>query len=83
MFIGAQHRDEAVNLSNWDTFLYTRGFLSMNSERSMRHVSHVLTYPLTIGSVLHQSSPYQLGKDLTVEGLKSLAGTETQQHWWT
>lgn len=46
----------------------------MNSERSMRHVSHVLTYPLTIGSVLHQASPYRLGKDLTVEGLKSLAG---------
>lgn len=42
----------------------------------MRHVSHVLTYPLTIASVLHQSSPYQLGKDLTVEGLKSLAGRE-------
>jgi len=40
----------------------------------MRHVSHVLTYPLTIGSVLHQASPYRLGKDLTVEGLKSLAG---------
>ncbi|GJJ70371.1 mitochondrial splicing suppressor protein 51 [Entomortierella parvispora] len=79
-FPGAQHRDEAVNLSNWDTFLYTRGFLSMNSERSMRHVSHVLTYPLTIGSVLHQSSPYQLGKDLTVEGLKSLAALRHTLH---
>ncbi|KAF9281731.1 translational activator for mitochondrial COX1 [Mortierella alpina] len=79
-FPGAQHRDEAINLSNWDTFLYTRGFLSMNSERSMRHVSHVLTYPLTIGSVLHQSSPYQLGKDLTVEGLKSLAALRHTLH---
>ncbi|KAF9550711.1 translational activator for mitochondrial COX1 [Mortierella hygrophila] len=79
-FPGPQHRDEAVNLSNWDTFLYTRGFLSMNSERSMRHVSHVLTYPLTIGSVLHQSSPYQLGKDLTVEGLKSLAALRHTLH---
>ncbi|KAF9169804.1 translational activator for mitochondrial COX1 [Mortierella sp. AD010] len=79
-FPGAQHRDEAINLSNWDTFLYTRGFLSMNSERSMRHVSHVLTYPLTIGSVLHQSSPYRLGKDLTVEGLKSLAALRHTLH---
>ncbi|KAF9974337.1 translational activator for mitochondrial COX1 [Actinomortierella ambigua] len=79
-FPGAQHRDEAVNLSNWDTFLYTRGFLSMNSERSMRHVSHVLTYPMTIASVLHQSSPYQLGKDLTIEGLKSLAALRHTLH---
>ncbi|KAF9986854.1 translational activator for mitochondrial COX1 [Modicella reniformis] len=79
-FPGAQHRDEAINLSNWDTFLYTRGFLSMNSERSMRHVSHVLTYPLTIGSILHQSSPYRLGKDLTVEGLKSLAALRHTLH---
>ncbi|KAF9583071.1 translational activator for mitochondrial COX1 [Lunasporangiospora selenospora] len=79
-FPGPQNRDEAINMSNWDTFLYTRGFNSMNSERSMRHVSHVLTYPLTIASVLHQASPYQLGKDLTVEGLKSLAALRHTLH---
>lgn len=65
-----------VNLTNWDTFLYTRGFEAINEEQSMRQVTRLLTYPLTVGSVLHELSPYNIraGGRLTPEGLKSLSG---------
>lgn len=47
----------------------------MDTERSRRHASKLLTYPLTIGSVLHQHSPLTLNNQrLTSEGSRSLAG---------
>ena len=42
-----------INLLNWDTLLYSREFGAVNDERSMRQVTRVLTYPVTIASVLH------------------------------
>lgn len=65
-----------INMTNWDTFMYTREFEAINSDRSMRQVTRMLTYPQTIASVLHELSPYSVrGKDrLTPEGLKSLSG---------
>jgi splicing suppressor protein 51 len=65
--------EEAINFASWDLFLYTRAFPSMDSDRSLRHVSKLLTFPITIASVLHELSPYKVGKDLTSEGLRSLA----------
>lgn len=70
----AQGFDEAVNMANWDVFFYTRSFPSMDSDRSMRHVSKLLTYPMSIASVLHQSSPYKYGEQVTSEGMRSIAG---------
>ncbi|KAG2185991.1 hypothetical protein INT43_002429 [Umbelopsis isabellina] len=70
-FPSAQGFDEAVNMANWDVFFYTRSFPSMDSDRSMRHVSKLLTYPITIASALHESSPHR--KQVTAEGLRSLA----------
>ncbi|KAK9464093.1 uncharacterized protein V1516DRAFT_669536 [Lipomyces oligophaga] len=69
-----QDMDVAVNFADWDSFLYTRNFNSMDTEFEMAHASKVLTYPVTIGSVLHEGSGYtrQSGR-LTLEGLKSLA----------
>ena len=68
--------DILCNMTNWDTFLYTRQFEAINSDRSMRQVTRLLTYPLTIGSIIHELSPYDIrqGGRLTVEGLKSLSG---------
>lgn len=73
---GPQMEEMLVNLLSWDTYLYTRGFVAINSERSMRQVTRLLTYPLTIGSILHEFSPYSVrpGGRLTMEGLKSMAG---------
>ncbi|CAG8461182.1 9223_t:CDS:1 [Funneliformis caledonium] len=71
-FPSSQPLDEQVNMSNWDTFLYTRGFPSMDNNRSVRHVSKLLTYPITISSVLHEYGPYTTNNRLTNEGLKSL-----------
>lgn len=69
--------EEALpNMTNWDTLLYSREFNAINDERSMRQATRLLTYPLTIGSILHELSPYSIrgeGK-LTPEGLKSLSG---------
>jgi hypothetical protein len=65
-----------MNMTSWDTYLYTRGFEAINEERSMRQATRLLTYPLTVGSVLHELSPYNIrtGGRLTTEGLKSLSG---------
>ena len=73
---GLQDDIFVVNMTNWDTFLYTREFEAINDDRSMRQVTRMLTYPITIGSILHELSPYSLRKDnrLSVEGLKSLSG---------
>ena len=71
-------RDEEilVNLTNWDTYMYTRDFPAINHPRSMRQVTKLLTYPITLASVLHEFSPYNIRKGgrLTMEGLKSLTG---------
>ena len=50
----------------------------MDTERSRRHASKLLTYPITIGSVIHQYSALTLGNQrLTPEGSRSLAGEYT------
>ena len=72
---GAQPYEEAISMANWDVFFYTRGFPSINSDRSRRHVSKLLTFPTTIASVLHENSPYSTrNQRLTPEGLRSLTG---------
>ena len=77
---GYQIEEAMVNMTNWDTFMFSRGFEAINAERSMRHATRLLTYPVTVGSILHELSPYNIKKDgrLTVEGLKSLSGTFDQ-----
>ncbi len=73
---GPQLDEILVNMMSWDTYLYTRGFEAINEDRSMRQATRLLTYPLTVGSVLHELSPYNIrtGGRLTTEGLKSLSG---------
>jgi splicing suppressor protein 51 len=65
-----------VNMTNWDTFLYSREFAAINNDRSLRQATRLLTYPVTIASVLHELSPYNIrrGGRLMPEGLKSLSG---------
>ena len=78
---GPQDTEAAISFSNWDVFWYTRNFPSMNMERSRRHASKLLTYPITIGSVLHQYSALTLGNQrLTPEGSRSLAGVLTNSY---
>jgi splicing suppressor protein 51 len=66
----------AINMTNWDTFMYTREFDAVNSDRQMRQITRLLTYPVTIGSILHELSPYSIkaGERMTTEGLKSFSG---------
>ena len=70
-----QGRDRTINMSNWDLFFYTRGFYSMDTEFQLACVTKMLSYPLTIASILSQFSPYFLNPKgpITLEGLKSLA----------
>jgi mitochondrial splicing suppressor protein 51 len=77
---GDQIEEAMVNMTNWDTFMFSRDFRAINDERSMRQATRLLTYPATIGSVLHELSPYSIKKGgrLTVEGLKSLSGKQLQ-----
>ena len=73
-----QQMDEAlINMTNWDTLLYTREFQAINDPRSLRQATRLLTYPTTVASVLHELSPYNIrsGGRLTAEGLKSMNGT--------
>lgn len=47
----------------------------MDSERSRRHASKLLSFPVTIASVLHQYSYLtQSNQRLTPEGSRSMAG---------
>ncbi|KAH8106760.1 zinc-finger of mitochondrial splicing suppressor 51-domain-containing protein [Cristinia sonorae] len=78
---GKQDSEAAISFANWDVFWYTRGFPSMDTERSRRHASKLLTYPLTIGSVLHQHSGLTLSNQrVTPEGSRSLAALRTTLH---
>ncbi|KAL3472413.1 Oxysterol-binding protein-domain-containing protein [Aspergillus californicus] len=79
---GLQDENFVINMTNWDTFLYTREFDAINDDRSMRQVTRMLTYPLTIGSVLHELSPYSIRSDsrLTAEGLKSVSALRYSLH---
>lgn len=65
-----------VNMTNWDTYLYTKQYEALNEDRSLRHATKLLTYPITIGSIIHELSPYNIkrGGRLTTEGLKSFTG---------
>lgn len=75
-YAGPQMEEALINMTNWDTFLYTRNFNAINDDRSMRQATRLLTYPITIGSILHELSPYNIkaGGRLTPEGIKSLSG---------
>ncbi|KAL2188739.1 hypothetical protein L209DRAFT_741776 [Thermothelomyces heterothallicus CBS 203.75] len=81
-YAGAQLEEALVNMSNWDTFLYTRQFNAINDDRSMRQATRLLTYPVTIGSILHELSPYNIkpGGRLTPEGIKSLSALRYTLH---
>lgn len=73
---GPQMEEAMVNMTNWDTYLYSREFRAINEERPLRQATRLLTYPVTIGSILSELSPYDIRKGgrLTTEGLKSLSG---------
>ncbi|KAK4147047.1 zinc-finger of mitochondrial splicing suppressor 51-domain-containing protein [Dichotomopilus funicola] len=81
-YAGEQLEEALVNMSNWDTFLYTRQFNAINNDRSMRQATRLLTYPVTIGSILHELSPYSIksGGRITPEGLKSFSALRYTLH---
>ena len=70
----SQIEEAQVNMTNWDTLMFSREFNAINDERSMRQATRLLTYPITVGSVLHELSPYSLKERLTPEGLRSMSG---------
>ncbi|KAL8974586.1 MAG: hypothetical protein Q9197_001178 [Variospora fuerteventurae] len=79
---GPQIAEILPNMTNWDTYLYTREYNAINEDRSMRQATRLLTYPVTIASVVHELSPYNIraGGRLTVEGLKSLSALRYTIH---
>ena len=78
---GPQGYEEAVSFANWDVFWYTRGFPSMDTDRSRRHASKLLTYPISIGGAIHQHSNLTLSNQrLTPEGSRSLAGKSSSTY---
>ncbi|KAH8153475.1 uncharacterized protein LAJ45_02288 [Morchella importuna] len=77
---GEQMDEALINFTNWDTFLYTRDFRAVNDPRSLRQVTRLLTYPITIASFLHELSPYNLRHRLTIEGLKSVSALRYTLH---
>lgn len=64
-----------MSFSSWDNLFFTRNFPSIDSDRAIRHVSKVLTYPITVASVLHQNGPFTPANGrITREGRRSMAG---------
>ncbi|GAC76195.1 hypothetical protein PANT_19d00163 [Moesziomyces antarcticus T-34] len=78
---GPQGFEETINMSNWDVFFYTRNFNSIESDRSRRHVSKLLTFPTTMGAVIHENSPFtKKSRRLTHEGLRSMIALRQTLH---
>ncbi|KAJ9099795.1 hypothetical protein QFC21_003793 [Naganishia friedmannii] len=85
---GAQDYESTPSLASWDSFWYTRNFKSVDGEREQRHVSKLLTYPVTMAGVLHRLGPFAAGrtgtgkegKRLTREGERSMAALHTSLH---
>jgi splicing suppressor protein 51 len=77
-----QMEEILVNMTNWDTLLFTREYEAINELRGLRQATRLLTYPITIGSILHELSPYDIrqGGRLTPEGLRSLAALRYTLH---
>lgn len=72
---GQQGFEETINFSSWDVFFYTRNHNSIESDRSRRHVSRLLTFPISVAGVLHENSPLtRRSMRLTHEGLRSMIG---------
>lgn len=68
-------------MASWDTFFYTRDFVSINSPRAIRHVSKLLTYPISVLSVLHQNGPFHHSNNrITPEGQRSMAALHSVLH---
>ncbi|KAF2396396.1 hypothetical protein EJ06DRAFT_539995 [Trichodelitschia bisporula] len=79
---GMQIEEMMINMENWDTLLYTREFEAIDDERSLRQTTKLMTYPVTIASVIHELSPYDIKKKgrLTTEGLRSLSALRYTLH---
>ena len=79
---GPLMEEQLPNMSNWDTYLYTREYTAINDERPLRQVTKLLSYPITIGSIISELTPYDIrGNDrLTAEGLKSLTALRYSLH---
>lgn len=78
---GAQAWEEVINFSSWDVFFYTRAFGSIESERSRRHVTKLLTFPTTIAGVLHENGPYHTrNRRMTREGTRSFLALRQLLH---
>ncbi|CAE6487346.1 unnamed protein product [Rhizoctonia solani] len=78
---GQQSYEEAVSFANWDVFWYTRSFNSIDTDRSRRHASKLLTYPITVASLLHENSGINLrNQRLTPEGLRSMTALRYSLH---
>lgn len=75
IFPGPSEHDFTTSMSSWDAFFYTRDFNPMNTEFNLAAATKVLTYPVTIASLLHKFTPYGLEPKgpLTIEGLRSLS----------
>ncbi|CAB61770.1 Protein mss51 [Schizosaccharomyces pombe] len=77
---GPMEEDEVVSLLSWDSFFYTRDFPKFQSSRTARHITSLLTYPMSIGAILHKNSPYNLKNGLTPQGLQSLTALRYMLH---
>ncbi|KDN51658.1 hypothetical protein RSAG8_00204, partial [Rhizoctonia solani AG-8 WAC10335] len=79
--LGQQSYEEAISFANWDVFWYTRSFNSIDTDRSRRHASKLLTYPITVAALLHENSGINLrNQRLTPEGLRSMTALRYSLH---
>lgn len=72
----------AVSMADWDSYLYTQEYRAVDSDRSQRHLTAQLTYPMTINSIIHEHSPYHQRKSnrITNEGLRSFTALRHSLH---
>ncbi|KAF2715676.1 hypothetical protein K504DRAFT_422684 [Pleomassaria siparia CBS 279.74] len=81
-FAQPQIEEILPNMTSWDTYMYTRDFDALNEDVEMRQATKLLTYPMTIASVINELSPYNIRKGgrMTPEGLKSFSALRHSLH---
>ncbi|KAJ6185037.1 hypothetical protein N7519_006338 [Penicillium mononematosum] len=74
---GPQDDNFVINMTNWDTYLYTREFAAINDDRSMRQVTRMLTYPrqsavscTNLAPLRYTLHPPKAGESIDVKGLR-------------
>lgn len=85
--LGPQDYESTPSFKSWDSLFFTRNFQSIDTDRSRRHLSKLLTYPMSVAGALHQYGPFTRGSGAASDGASgnrwTREGTRSMGAMWT